>query len=59
MWEPISVAYLCGINKKILRRSFNLEIMSCGFQKEKNIYGNCFLKNSLVNSGYNIAYPII
>jgi hypothetical protein len=35
MWEPTSEGDLYGINKKILRRSSNLEIMSYGFPKEK------------------------
>ncbi len=39
MWEPISGVDLYGINKKILRRSSNLEIMSYGFLREKKTFG--------------------
>ncbi len=35
MWEPTNGTFFCGINKKILKRSSNLEIMSYGFPKEK------------------------
>jgi hypothetical protein len=35
MWELTNGADFYGINKKILIRSFNLEIMSYGFPKEK------------------------
>ncbi len=35
MWEPTNGAYFYGVNRKILRRTFNLEIMSYGFLKEK------------------------
>jgi hypothetical protein len=41
MWEPTSGIDLCGVNKKILKISSNLEIMSYGFLKEeKNIWEN-------------------
>jgi hypothetical protein len=36
MWEPTNGADLCGVNKKILRRSSNFEIMFYGFPREKN-----------------------
>jgi hypothetical protein len=35
MWEPTSGANLCAINKKILKRNSNLEIMFYGFPREK------------------------
>jgi hypothetical protein len=35
MWGPTSGVDLCGVNKKILRINSNLEIMFCGFPKEK------------------------
>ncbi len=41
MWESISGTYFYGVNRKILRRSSNLEIMSYGFPKEKkHIWAN-------------------
>jgi len=41
MWEPISGAIFCGINRKILRKSSNLEIMFSGFPREKkHIWAN-------------------
>jgi hypothetical protein len=59
MWEPISGAYLCGVGRKILRRSSNLEIMFYDFPREKkHIWANS-RKDGVVNSRYNIAYPII
>jgi hypothetical protein len=59
MWESTSGTDFCGVNRKILRRSSNLEIMSYGFPKEKkNIWANS-RKKSLVHLGYNIVYPII
>jgi hypothetical protein len=51
MWEPTSGPYFYGINKKILRKSSNLDIISYGFPKEKNTYGNYFLKDGLVHLG--------
>jgi hypothetical protein len=35
MWVLIDGADFCGVNKNILRRSSNLEIMSYGFPKEE------------------------
>jgi hypothetical protein len=35
MWEQISGAHFCGVNRKTQRRGFNLEIMLYGFPKEK------------------------
>jgi len=59
MWESTSGANFCGVNRKILRRNFNLEIMSYGFAKEKKYIWANSRKKSLVHSGYNIVYPII
>jgi len=59
MWEPTSGANLCGVNRKILKRSSNLEIMFYGFIKEKkNIWANS-RKDGLVHSGYSIVYLIM
>jgi hypothetical protein len=59
MWEPTNGADLCGVNRKILRRSSNFEIMFYGFPREKNhIWANS-KKDGLVHSKYNIVYPII
>jgi hypothetical protein len=44
MWEPTSGVDFSGINRKILRRSSNLEIMFYGFPKEKYIYLGKFKK---------------
>ncbi len=41
MWEPTNGANFCGVNRKILRKKSNLEIMSYGFPKEKkHIWAN-------------------
>jgi hypothetical protein len=59
MWELTNATYFYGVNKKILRRNSNLEIMSYGFPKEKkHIWANS-RKDGLVHSGYNITYPTI
>jgi hypothetical protein len=59
MWEPTSEGDLDGINKKILRRSSNLEIMSYGFPRgKKHIWENS-RKDGLVHSKYSIVYPVI
>jgi hypothetical protein len=59
MWELTNIANFHGIDKKTLRRSSNLEIMSYGFPKEKNnIWANS-RKYGLVHLRYNIASPII
>jgi hypothetical protein len=59
MWESTNGAYFCGINKKILKKNSNLEIMSFCFPKEKkHIWAN-FRKDGLVHLRYNIAYRII
>ncbi len=50
--------FFCGINKKILIRSSNLEIMSYGFPNEKKKMGK-LKKNGLVHLRYTIAYPMI
>jgi hypothetical protein len=39
MCEPTSATNFYGVNKKILKRNSNLEIMSYGFPKEKNTFG--------------------
>jgi hypothetical protein len=44
MWKPTSGVDLCVVNKTILRRSSNLEIMFYGLPKEKNIYLGKFKK---------------
>jgi hypothetical protein len=50
MWELTSGANFYGINKKILRKNSNLEIMSYGFLKEqKHIWANS-RKDGLVHS---------
>jgi hypothetical protein len=50
MWEPINGTYFYGINKKILKRNFNLEIMFYGFPREKkHIWANS-KKDGLVHS---------
>jgi hypothetical protein len=41
------------------KRSFNLEIMLCGFPREKRHTWASSRKDGLVYLGYNIAYPII
>jgi hypothetical protein len=59
MWEPTTGADFCGINRKILRRNSNLEIMFYGFPKEiKQIWANS-KKDGLVHLGYSITYPIL
>jgi hypothetical protein len=59
MWKLTSGTNFHGVNRKILRRSSNLDIMSYGFPKEKkHIWANS-RKDGLVHSGYNIVYPII
>ncbi len=59
MQESTSGTYFCGVNRKILRRSSNLEIMSCSFPNEKkHIWANS-RKDGLVHVGYNIPYPIL
>jgi hypothetical protein len=47
----------CGVNIKT-KRSSNLEIMLCGFSREKNHIWASLRKYGLAHSGYNIAYPI-
>jgi len=59
MWDPTSGKNFYGVNRKILRRSSNLEIMSYGFLKEKkDIWANS-RKDGLVHLRYSIAYLII
>jgi len=43
MWEQISGAYFCGVNRKTQRRGFNLEIMLWFPKGEKTHLGK-FLK---------------
>jgi hypothetical protein len=38
-WEQTSGPYLCGVDKKTQRRSFNLEIMFYGCPREKRWFG--------------------
>jgi hypothetical protein len=59
MSKPTSGADFCGINRKILRRSSNLEIMFYGFPKEKKHIWENLRKDGLVHLGNNIAYLII
>jgi hypothetical protein len=59
MWESTNGANFYGINRKILRRNSNLEIMSYGFPKVKKHIWENLRKDGLVHLGYNIAYPII
>jgi hypothetical protein len=59
MWESTSGTNLCGINRKILRKSYNLEIMSYGFPKEKEHVWENSRKDGLVHFECNIFYPII
>jgi hypothetical protein len=41
MWELTNGVNFCGVNRKILRKSSNLEIMFYGFPKEeKHIWAN-------------------
>jgi hypothetical protein len=59
MWEPTDGIYFCGVNRKLLNRSSNLEIMSYGFLEEKkHILANS-KKDSLVHLKYIIVYLII
>jgi hypothetical protein len=59
MWKLTNGTNFYGINRKVLRTSSNLEIMSYGFLKEKkHIWANS-RKDSLVHSKCNIPYPII
>jgi hypothetical protein len=59
MWESTSGVDSCGVNRKILKKSYNLEIMSYGFPKEKKYIWENSRKDGLVHSGYRIAYLII
>jgi hypothetical protein len=58
MLEQTSGVDLCGVNRKTWRVNFNLEIMLCGFPREKkDIWAN-LRNNGLAHLGYNIAYLI-
>jgi hypothetical protein len=59
MLEQISGTTFCGVNKNTQRRNANLEIMFCGFPREKRHAWTNYKKEGLVHSGYNIVYPII
>jgi hypothetical protein len=59
MLEPTNGADLCAVNRKTQRKNSNLEIMFCGFPKEKRHTWASLRKDGLVHSRYNIAYPII
>jgi len=56
MLEKTSGINFYGV-KKHTRRSSNLEIMLCGFPREKNYIWENLRKDGLVHSWYNIAYP--
>jgi hypothetical protein len=44
MWEPTNGTYFYGVNKKILKKCSNLDIMSYGFPKEKKTHIGRFKK---------------
>jgi hypothetical protein len=52
MWEPTSGAYFYGVNRKILRKSCNLEIMFYGFPREKKQIWTNLRKYGLVRLGW-------
>jgi hypothetical protein len=58
MLEQISEANFCGVNKNTHIRSSNLEIMFCGFPREKRHTWENSKKDYLIHSGYNIVYPM-
>jgi hypothetical protein len=49
MREPTSGANFCGVDKKILKISSNLDIMSYGFLKEKKYIWKNPRKDGLVH----------
>jgi hypothetical protein len=58
MLEKTNGTYLYGGNGNTQRKNSNLEIMLCGFPREKiHIWAN-FRKDGLAHLGYNIVYPI-
>jgi hypothetical protein len=58
MLEKTNGIIFCGVNRNTQRRSSNLEILFCGFPREKiHIWANS-RKDGLAHSRYNIAYPI-
>jgi len=59
MWEPTNEANFYGVNRKILKRSSNLENMFFGFPREKKQIWANLKKAGLVHLGYTIAYSII
>jgi hypothetical protein len=59
MLEQTSGAYFRGINKKNIKKGSNLEIMFCGFPREKKHTWASSRKDGSVHLGYNITYPII
>jgi hypothetical protein len=59
MWELTSGVDFYEVNRTILRKSSNLEIMSYGFPKKKKPIWDNLRKDGLVHLGYNITYPII
>jgi hypothetical protein len=59
MLEQTSGANFCGVNKKTQRISSNLEIMFCGFPREKIHTWASPKEYGLVHSRYNISYPVI
>ncbi len=59
MLEQTNGTNFSGIDKKTQRRNSNLEIMFCGFPREKKHIWASLRKDGLIHSGYSIAYPII
>jgi hypothetical protein len=59
MWEPTNEANFYGVNRKILKRSSNLENMFFGFPREKKHMWANLKKVGLVHLGYTIANSII
>jgi len=58
MLEKTNGIDFCGVNRNTQRRSSNLEIMFCGFPREKkHIWAN-LRKDGLAHSRYNITYQI-
>jgi hypothetical protein len=55
MFKKTNARNFCGVNRNTQKRNSNLEIMLCGFPKEKNHIWANLRKDGLVHSGYNIA----
>ncbi len=58
MLEQTNGTDFCGVNRKTQKRSSNLQIMLCGFPREKNHIWANLRKDGLADSRYNIVYPI-